>query len=130
MTYDVEDLSVTAGRFVTNWGESTFIPVGMNGLTTNALDLVSLRKPGASIKEALDPTEQLSIAGYLDGGWSFEAYYQVGESHVNFDEAGTFFGNEIVNNKSLVAAGNFGSPANGYSQSAGLCISFNSDEWA
>ena len=119
ITYDVEDISLTAGRFVTNWGESTFIPVGMNGLTTNALDLVSLRKPGASIKEALVPTEQISLAGYLDGGWSFEAYYQVGESHVNFDEAGTFFGNEIVGNKNLVAAGNFGSPATGYSQSAG-----------
>ena len=39
-TYDYEDVSVTAGRYVTNWGESTFIPVGMNGLTTNALDLV------------------------------------------------------------------------------------------
>jgi hypothetical protein len=118
-TYDVDDLSVTAGRFVTNWGESTFIPIGMNGLTTNALDLVSLRKPGASIKEALVPTEQLTISGYLDGGWSFEAYYQLGESHVNFDEAGTFFGNEIVKNKNLVVAGNFGSPASGYSQSAG-----------
>ena len=119
LTYDVEDISFTAGRFVTNWGESTFIPVGMNGLTTNALDLVSLRKPGASIKEALVPTEQISISTYLDGGWSVEAYYQLGESHVNFDEPGTFFGNEIVGNKNLVAAGNYGSPASGYSQSAG-----------
>ena len=68
-----------------------------------------------SIKEAL-PTEQLSIAGYLTVDGHSKAYYQVGESHVNFDEAGTF-DNEIVNNKNLVAAGNFGSPANG--QSAG-----------
>ena len=38
------DHSVTIGRFVTSWGESTFIPIGMNGLTTNAINLTSLRK--------------------------------------------------------------------------------------
>ena len=91
-----DDLSFTAGRFVTNWGESTFIPVGMNGLTTNALDLGALRKPGASIKESLIPTEQITLSGYLDGGWSFEAYYQLGESHLELDEAGTFFGSEVA----------------------------------
>ena len=48
----------------------------MNGLTTNAIDLTKLRVPGASIKEALLPTEQLTLSGYLDGGWSYEAYYQ------------------------------------------------------
>ncbi len=96
ITTDYEDLSITAGRFVTNWGESTFIPVGMNGLTTNAVDLVSLRVPGASIKEALLPTEQITVEGYLDGGWSFEGYYQFNESHVEIDEAGTFFGSEVA----------------------------------
>ena len=25
-----DDISITAGRFVTSWGEATFIPVGMN----------------------------------------------------------------------------------------------------
>ena len=40
------DHSVTIGRFVTSWGESTFIPIGMNGLTTNAVDLSKLRNPG------------------------------------------------------------------------------------
>ena len=56
------DHSVTIGRFVTSWGESTFIPIGMNGLTTNAVDLSKLRNPGASIKEALIPT----IKWYVD----------------------------------------------------------------
>jgi hypothetical protein len=68
------DHSVTAGRFVTSWGESTFIPIGMNGLTTNALDLSKLRTPGASIKEALIPTEQITLEGFLSDGWSYEAY--------------------------------------------------------
>ena len=28
--------------------------------------------------------------------WSFEAYYQMNEEHVEIDEAGTFFGSEVV----------------------------------
>ena len=105
-----DDISITAGRFVTNWGESTFIPVGMNGLTTNALDLVSLRVPGASIKEALLPTEQVTLSGYLDGGWSYEAYLQFNEEHVQIDEAGTYFGSEVAskNGNRLIFSGSFG----------------------
>ncbi len=111
ITTDYEDVSITAGRFVTNWGESTFIPVGMNGLTTNALDLVSLRVPGASIKEALIPTEQISIEGFLGGGWSFEGYYQFNDEHIEIDEAGTFFGSEVAskNGDKLIFSGSFGS---------------------
>jgi hypothetical protein len=77
------DHSVTIGRFVTSWGESTFIPIGMNGLTTNAVDLSKLRNPGASIKEALIPTEQITLEGFLSDGWSYEAYLQLNESHVD-----------------------------------------------
>ena len=111
ITTDYDDVAITAGRFVTNWGESTFIPVGMNGLTTNALDLVSLRVPGASIKEALLPTEQISVEGYLANGWSYEAYYQFSEEHVAIDEAGTFFGSEVAseNGNQLIFSGSFGS---------------------
>ena len=59
---DLGFIDVTAGRFVTSWGEATFIPVGLNGLTTNALDLTKLRAPGASIRDALVPTEQVSLS--------------------------------------------------------------------
>lgn len=117
LTAPVGDVDITAGRFVTNWGESTFIPIGMNGLTTNAIDLVALRKPGSSIREALVPTEQVTVSGYLDGGWSYEAYYQFSESHVKVDEAGTFFGSEVVNGKPLIMAADFGSPTTGDGQS-------------
>ena len=51
---------------VTSWGEATFIPVGANGLVTNALDLSALRAPGASIRDALLPTEQITLHGSLD----------------------------------------------------------------
>ena len=101
------DHSVTAGRFVTSWGESTFIPIGMNGLTTNALDLSKLRTPGASIKEALIPTEQITLEGFLSDGWSYEAYMQVNESHVEFDESGQFFGNEVISGDRLIVSGQY-----------------------
>jgi hypothetical protein len=90
------DATLNVGQFVTNWGESTFIPIGMNGLTTNAIDLTKLRVPGSSIREALVPAQQVSLSGYLDGGVSYEAYYQFDESHVALDQAGTFFGNEVA----------------------------------
>ena len=96
------DASVNIGRYVTNWGESTFIPVGMNGLTTNAIDLAKLRTPGSSIREALVPANQITLSGYLDGGFSYEAYMQIGESHIEFDPNGTFFGNEVISGDRLM----------------------------
>ena len=103
---DAIDATVTAGRFVTSWGEATFIPIGMNGLTTNALNLTSLRVPGSSIKEALMPTEQITLSGYLDNGWSYEAYYQYGESHIETDEEGQFFGSDVLD-QMLVVSGQY-----------------------
>ena len=109
---DVGDsyLDITAGRFVTSWGESTFIPVGMNGLVTNALDLATLRSPGASIKEALLPTEQLTFTTGLADGSSIEAYYQFSHDQVGLDVAGSYFGSEIfgAGAKSLDASGTYG----------------------
>jgi hypothetical protein len=101
------DHSVTIGRFVTSWGESTFIPIGMNGLTTNAVDLSKLRNPGSSIKEALIPTEQITLEGFLSDGWSYEAYLQLNESHVEFEESGQFFGNEVVSGDRLIVSGQY-----------------------
>ena len=107
ITTDIAELDATmnVGRYVTNWGESTFIPVGMNGLTTNAIDLAKLRTPGSSIREALVPASQVTLSGYLDGGLSYEAYYQIGESHVEFDPNGTFFGNEVISGDRLLFTG-------------------------
>jgi hypothetical protein len=101
------DHTLTVGRFVPSWGESTFIPIGMNGLTTNAVDLSKLRNPGASIKEALIPTEQITLEGFLSDGWSYEAYLQMNEGHVEFEEAGQFFGNEVISGDRLIISGQF-----------------------
>jgi len=102
-------VDVTAGRFVTSWGESTFIPVGMNGLVTNSLDLAALRSPGASIKEALVPTEQLTLSTGLADGSSVEAYVQFSHDRVGLDVAGSYFGSELfgAGAKSLDASGTY-----------------------
>ncbi len=88
-------VDVTLGRYVTSWGEATFIPVGANGLVTNALDLTALRAPGASIRDALLPTEQITFNGSIDNV-GFEVYYQFANDSVETDPKGSFFGNDVV----------------------------------
>jgi hypothetical protein len=92
---DVGFIDITAGRFVTSWGEATFIPVGMNGFVTNAIDLSKLRAPGASIRDALIPTEQISMS-FNAGDVGFEIYAQLQSSAIQLDPAGSFFGNEVA----------------------------------
>ncbi len=89
-------IDYTLGKHITNWGEATFIPIGMNGLTTNALDVSKLRAPGAAIREALLPTEQITFSTPLNNSISLEAFYQFKHNPVVLDAAGSFFGNEIV----------------------------------
>lgn len=107
-SFDVGDnyVDITAGRFVTSWGEGTFVPIGMNGLVSNALDLTKLRAPGSSIRDALVPTEQISFATDIEG-WGIDAYYQLSESHITVDPKGTFYGSDVAGEgaTSLLASG-------------------------
>jgi hypothetical protein len=48
------DLRLRAGRQVISWGESTFIPNGINVI--NPVDLSKLRIPGSELKEGFIPT--------------------------------------------------------------------------
>jgi hypothetical protein len=99
----------TIGRQVTNWGEATFIPVGMNGLTTNALDLTKLRGPGSTIREALVPTAQVTASTSLGNNMNLEVFYQLEHRAVKLDPAGSFYGNEIVGTGSnkMITSGNY-----------------------
>lgn len=99
----------TIGRHVTNWGEATFIPIGMNGFTTNALDLTKLRGPGSTIREALIPSAQVSLSTSLGDGINLEGFYQFEHRAVNLDPAGSFYGNEIVGSGSnkMITSGNY-----------------------
>ena len=106
-------VDVTLGRHVTSWGEATFIPIGMNGLVTNALDLTKLRAPGSSIRDALIPTEQISFATQIDD-WSIEAYYQFQAEQINIDPKGSFFGSDTASEGgvSILASGSYSMESN------------------
>jgi len=95
------------GKSVTSWGESTFIPVGMNGLVTNPLDLSKLTSPSAGIKEALIPVENITLATGLPDGSNLEAYYQFKHRFVGIPASGSYFGSEVFGpgSKGLIATG-------------------------
>ena len=108
-------MDVTAGRYITSWGEATFIPVGANGLVTNALDLTALRAPGASIRDALLPTEQITLNGAISDNLGFEVYYQFSNDSVEVDPKGSFFGSDVVGTGGdrILASGGFKNEAQG-----------------
>lgn len=107
--FDDNYIDYQIGRFVTSWGEATFLPIGMNGLVTNAVDLTKLRAPGASIRDALLPTEQISLSTQLGNG-SFEAYYQLGAEQIKTDPMGAFYGSEVLGTggNKILASGSYG----------------------
>ena len=82
------------GKQVISWGEATFIPIGMNGMVTNPLDLTKLQSPSAGIKEALIPMETVSLATGLMDGSTLEAYYQLKHDTVKIGANGSYFGSE------------------------------------
>ncbi|MBA3506638.1 MAG: DUF1302 domain-containing protein [Betaproteobacteria bacterium] len=83
------NLTVRAGRQVVSWGESTFIPNGINVI--NPVDVARLRTPGAEIKEALLPSGILWITQELTERVTLEGYYQTNWSRTEIDPRGTYF---------------------------------------
>ena len=89
--FEVGDAAVDLrlGKHVLNWGESTFIPNGVNAI--NPFDVSKLRLPGAELREALlpvwmasaevAPTDTLSVAGFYQIAWE--------ETHI--DPVGSYF---------------------------------------
>lgn len=82
-------LNARVGRQVINWGESLFIPNGINII--NPVDLTRLRAPGSEIKEALLPQEMVWVSQELTGTVSAEAFYQFKWRETRLDPRGSFF---------------------------------------
>lgn len=80
---------VRAGSQVVNWGESTFIPNGINVI--NPVDVNRFRVPGAEVREALIPTPMLWASTELTPDVSLEGFYLFGFRHVEIDPRGTYF---------------------------------------
>ncbi|MDI1250884.1 MAG: DUF1302 domain-containing protein [Lacunisphaera sp.] len=77
------------GRQVLSWGESTFIPNGVNSI--NPIDVAKLRTPGSELKEALRPLTMASMSINLTDELSLEAFYLFDWDRTRVDPPGTFF---------------------------------------
>ncbi len=77
------------GQQVLSWGESTFIPNGINSI--NPIDVAKLRTPGSELKEALLPVNMVSASLGVTGNLTFEAFYQLDWKRTRVDPPGTYF---------------------------------------
>jgi len=81
--------TVRFGRQVLSWGESTFIPNGVNSI--NPIDVAKLRTPGSELKEALRPLLMASGSLNISEGLSLEAFYLFDWERTRVDPPGTYF---------------------------------------
>ena len=88
-TGDGRMLNARVGRQVLNWGESTFIPNGINAI--NPIDLRRLRSPGSELRNALLPLNTFWMSQDLVPNLTLEGYYQFEWSATRIDPAGTYF---------------------------------------
>ncbi len=82
-------LDVRLGRYVLNWGESTFIPNGVNAI--NHFDVSKLRQPGSELREALLPVGLASLAVSPTDDLTLEAFYQLEWEKTRIDPVGSYF---------------------------------------
>ena len=77
------------GQQVLSWGESTFIPNGINSI--NPIDVAKLRTPGSELKEALLPINMVSASLGVTNNLTFEAFYLLDWKRTRVDPPGTYF---------------------------------------
>ncbi len=89
--FDAGDMpiDVRLGRHVLNWGESTFIPNGINAV--NPFDVSKLRLPGSELREALLPAGLASVAIAPTDTLSVEGFYQFDWDETRIDPVGSYF---------------------------------------
>ena len=107
-------LNLRLGKQVVNWGESLFIPGGINQFMS--VDLGALRTPGAEIKEALLPQEMLYASLGLPNDMSLEAWAGFKWRQTQLDPVGTYFGNDIFGPGGAYLNIVMDGPANAYYQ--------------
>lgn len=80
---------IAIGRQVLSWGESTFIPNGINSI--NPIDVAKLRTPGSELKEALRPLNMVSASLSITDEVALEAFYLLDWNRTRVDPPGTYF---------------------------------------
>jgi hypothetical protein len=86
-----KNLRLRAGRQVISWGESTFIPGGINVI--NPVDLSRLRIPGSELKEAFIPTTGVWGSQELTKATTVEGFYLTNWDKTRLDPRGSYFSN-------------------------------------
>jgi hypothetical protein len=86
---DGRTLNARIGNQVVNWGESTFIPNGINII--NPIDVAKLRTPGSELKEALLPVPLVWASLELSERFALEGFYQVRYQQTKLDPRGSYF---------------------------------------
>jgi hypothetical protein len=82
-------VTLRLGRQVISWGESTFIPNGINVI--NPVDVARLRAPGSELREALLPVYAWDTSVALTDKLSVEAVWLLEFRHTEIDPDGTYF---------------------------------------
>jgi hypothetical protein len=86
-----EQARLRVGNQVISWGESLFIPGGIN--STNAVDVMRLSQPGTQLKEAILPAPMVSLASGLGGGMNVEGYVQTNWNASYMPPTGSYWSN-------------------------------------
>ncbi|MDX3774767.1 DUF1302 domain-containing protein [Chromatiaceae bacterium AAb-1] len=81
-------VSIRVGQQVLSWGESTYIPHGINA---TPVDVGILRSPGADLKEAYIPVGMVALNIGLTDNLSTEIFYQYGWENSYLPPPGTYF---------------------------------------
>ncbi len=84
---------VRIGNQVISWGESLFLPGGIN--STNAMDIMRLSQPGTQLKEVYLAAPMISVASGLGHGLNVEAYVQTDWNSSYFPPTGSYW--SVVN---------------------------------
>ncbi len=82
-------LDLRLGNQVLNWGESTFVPNGINVI--NPIDVSRLRTPGSELRDALVPVPMAYAAIEPVPNFSVEGFYQFEWKKTQIDPVGTYF---------------------------------------
>lgn len=77
------------GNQVISWGESLFLPGGIN--QTNPMDIMRLSQPGTQLKEVFLPSPIGSLSLGLGKGFNLEAYVQAGWNQNYFPPLGSYW---------------------------------------
>ena len=86
-----KNLRVRAGRQVISWGESTFIPNGINVI--NPVDVSKLRVPGSELKEGFIPTTGVWASQEITKSVTLEGFVLTNFDKVKLDPRGAYFSN-------------------------------------